>query len=206
MAGMSAEDSVLNSLNKPQRAAVVHGDKPLLIIAGAGSGKTTTLVHRVARLIREGVAPERILLLTFTRRSAADMLSRAERVLPKDRNSHRVWAGTFHGTGARLLRMYGGAIGLSPRFTIHDRGDSEDLMRSLVVELELNKADKKFPKKGTLMAIHSFSVNAGRTLHQVLESNFSEQIMRQEPLERLFAAYEQRKTAAQPCLITMTCW
>ena len=173
MPATAVKDSVLGTLNEPQREAATHGDEPLLIIAGAGSGKTTTLVHRVAQLIATGVAPHRILLLTFTRRSAADMLRRAQRVLPKSRDSGRVWAGTFHATGARLLRMYSEAIGLNPRFTIHDRGDSEDLMRSLVVELKLSKDDKKFPKKGTLMAIHSFSVNAGRTLKQVLKSNFS---------------------------------
>jgi len=193
MPATAAKDRVLDALNEPQLEAATHGDGPLLIIAGAGSGKTTTLVHRVAQLIDAGVAPQRILLLTFTRRSAADMLSRAQRVLPKNRNSGRVWAGTFHGTGARLLRMYGEAIGLNPRFTIHDRGDSEDLMRSLVVELKLNKDDKKFPKKGTLMAIHSFSVNAGRTLNQVLKSNFSGHAARQGPLKKLFTAYERRK-------------
>jgi DNA helicase II / ATP-dependent DNA helicase PcrA len=186
-------DRILGTLNEAQREAVTHGDEPLLVIAGAGSGKTTTLVHRVARLIAAGVPPQRILLLTFTRRSAADMLRRAQQVLPKSRDSGRVWAGTFHATGARLLRMYGDAIGLSSRFTIHDRGDSEDLMRSLVVELKLNKEDNKFPKKGTLMAIHSFSVNAGRTLEQALQSNFPGQTHRRGQLQRLFAAYQQRK-------------
>ncbi len=189
----AATRKILGTLNEPQREAATHGDEPLLIIAGAGSGKTTTLVHRVAHLIATGVAPNRILLLTFTRRSAADMLRRTQQVLPNNQDSRRVWGGTFHATGARLLRIYGEAIGLNPRFTIHDRGDSEDLMRSLVVQLDLNKHDKKFPKKGTLMAIHSFSVNAGRTLKQVLRSNFFAQIERAEPLKKLFATYERRK-------------
>ena len=114
-------------LNPQQAAAATHGDGPLLIIAGAGTGKTRTLVYRVAHLLERGVSAERILLLTFTRRAAQEMLSRAERLVGG--NSKRVHGGTFHGTAHRLLRRYGQAAGLPKDFTIMDQGDSEDLMQ-----------------------------------------------------------------------------
>lgn len=186
-------DGILDSLNPPQREAASYGDGPLLIIAGAGSGKTTTLVHRVAHLISQGVAPYRILLLTFTRRAAGEMLRRVQRVLPRSQDSRQVWGGTFHAMGTRLLRIHGESIGVNPRFSIHDRGDSEDLMKALVNELKLAKDDKKFPKKGTCMSIHSFCVNSGRELGHVLESNFWAYVDYADPLERLCAAYVQRK-------------
>ena len=132
----------LEGLNPEQRRAVEHGvtvtetiGRPLLVIAGAGSGKTNTLAHRVARLIVNGVDPSRILLMTFSRRAAAEMTSRVERIARKvlgDRSSvltgGLMWAGTFHGIGARLLRVYADRSGLDPSFTIHDREDSADLM------------------------------------------------------------------------------
>src|SRR5687767_4254795 len=114
-------------LNPEQAAAATFGDGPLLIIAGAGSGKTRTLIYRVAHLISRGVKPERILLLTFTRRAAQEMLSRAERLVGS--NSKRVHGGTFHATAHRLLRRYGQAAGLAKDFTIMDQGDSTDLMQ-----------------------------------------------------------------------------
>src|SRR3954467_1584345 len=114
-------------LNAEQQAAAVHKEGPLLVIAGAGTGKTRTLVYRVAHLIERGVAPERILLLTFTRRAAQEMLSRAERLVGSVSKS--VNGGTFHGTAHRLLRRYGQAAGLAKDFTIMDQGDSEDLMQ-----------------------------------------------------------------------------
>src|SRR5438067_173698 len=115
------------SLNPEQAAAASHGGGPLLVIAGAGTGKTRTLVHRVARLIEGGTAPDRILLLTFTRRAAQEMLSRAERLVGA--SSSRVHGGTFHATGSRLLRQYGAHAGLPRDFTIMDQGDAEDLMQ-----------------------------------------------------------------------------
>ena len=121
------------------------------------------------------------------------MLHRVQRVLARSQDSRRVWGGTFHGTGARLLRMYGEWIGMNPRFTIHDRGDSEDLMKTLVSELELSKNDKKFPKKGTCVAIYSYCVNSGLSLTIVLRSHFRSSEAYAEPLSRLFGAYEQRK-------------
>ena len=129
----------LDKLNPDQRRAVEHGvgvgavTGPLLVIAGAGSGKTNTLAHRVAHLIVNGADPRRILLLTFSRRAAAEMQRRVERiaavVFAKDRAAGALaWSGTFHSVGARLLREYSGAIGLDAAFTIHDREDSADLL------------------------------------------------------------------------------
>jgi len=127
-------------LNEAQLRAVMHGSGnelrgPLLVIAGAGSGKTNTLAHRVAHLIGEGADPARMLLLTFSRRAAQELERRAGRVLAAKRKQHSSdsptpfpWAGTFHGIGARILREYAERLGLAPNFTIHDRGDSEDLM------------------------------------------------------------------------------
>src|ERR1041384_722176 len=116
-----------NALNPEQASAATFGDGPLLIIAGAGTGKTRTLIYRVAHLIDRGVPPERILLLTFTRRAAHEMLSRAERLVGSA--SARVQGGTFHATGHRLLRQYGPAAGLARDFSIMDQGDAEDLMQ-----------------------------------------------------------------------------
>ena len=135
--------SYLASLNPEQRRAVVHGVAttganvagPLLVIAGAGSGKTSTLAHRVAHLIVHGADPGRMLLLTFSRRAAADMERRAQRIIANAVGEARsggrspiTWSGTFHAVGARLLRMYAGSVGLDPSFTIHDREDSADLL------------------------------------------------------------------------------
>ncbi len=117
---------ILEGLNPAQREAVTHGDGPLLVVAGAGTGKTRTLACRVAYLIEQGVAPDRILLLTFTRRAAAEMLHRADELIVGSAGG-KVWGGTFHATANRLLRIYGEAIGLVPDFTVVDQGDAADL-------------------------------------------------------------------------------
>jgi len=135
-------------LNTEQRAAASHADGPLLIIAGAGTGKTRTLVYRVAHLIERGVPPERILLLTFTRRAAHEMLSRAERLVGSA--SSRVQGGTFHATGHRLLRHFGPEAGLARDFSIMDQGDAEDLMQLARANLGFGRKEKRFPKKETL--------------------------------------------------------
>jgi len=186
-------DGLLAHLNAPQREAACHGMEPLLIIAGAGTGKTTTLVYRVAQQISQGMSAERILLLTFTRRAAAQMVQRVAAVLRDADVDHSVWGGTFHGIGTRLLRQYGKAIGVHPRFTIHDQGDAEDLMGSLCRELDLGTDDKTFPKKRTCLAIHSYGVNAERPLDEVLEAQYPQHLQHADSLEKLFAAYAQRK-------------
>jgi len=186
-------DALLARLNDAQREAACHGDDPLLIVAGAGTGKTTTLVHRVAWLISQGIPAQRILLLTFTRRAAGEMLHRVADVVRQAEVGRHVWGGTFHGIGMRLLRTYGKAIGINPRFTIHDQGDAEDLMGVLCRELELGKDDKQFPKKRACLAIHSYCANAELPLEKVLESQFSQYEAYVEPLRKLFQAYAARK-------------
>ena len=146
-------------LNREQAAAATHGAGPLLIIAGAGTGKTRTLVYRVAHLIERGVPPERILLLTFTRRAAHEMLSRAERLVGSA--STRVQGGTFHATGHRLLRQFGPEAGLARNFSIMDQGDAEDLMQLARGSLGFGKSGKAIPEKGNT-PLHILSAHQHR--------------------------------------------
>ncbi len=191
-------DDLLAGLNPQQRQAATHGDDPLLIVAGAGTGKTATLVHRVAWLIAGGVDPARILLLTFTRRAAAEMLRRAENLVRRlgRPGTTRVWGGTYHAIATRLLHRYGKAVGLRPDFAVHDRADSEDLMNVVRTDLNLAKTDKRFPKKGTCMAIYSRCVNAREKLEPVLRDHFPWCKDWQEELKQLFDGYVDRKEAA----------
>ncbi|TIS87876.1 ATP-dependent helicase [Mesorhizobium sp.] len=208
---LAARDSTfqpayLAKLNAEQRLAVEHGDGtvagPLLVIAGAGSGKTSTLAHRVAHLIVKGADPRRILLMTFSRRAASEMARRVERiageVLGRDASvitDALTWAGTFHGIGARLLRDYALEIGLDPAFTIHDREDSADLMNLARHELGFSKTESRFPTKGTCLAIYSRAVNAQAPLGQVLGSVFPWCAGWAEQLKALFARYVEAKQA-----------
>jgi DNA helicase-2/ATP-dependent DNA helicase PcrA len=171
----------LASLNTAQREAALHGcgpnadAGPLLVIAGAGSGKTNTLAHRVAHLLAQGADPSQILLLTFSRRAADEMIRRVQRIAAQVSPRHArlaqggfPWAGTFHSVGARLLREFAGRIGLDPGFTIHDREDSGDLMNLVRHELGCSAKHKRFPLKGTCLAIYSAAVNTQAPLAEVL--------------------------------------
>ena len=182
----------LERLNPAQREAVEHLGAPLLVVAGAGSGKTWTLACRVARLVDRGVLPERILLLTFTRRAAREMLSRAER-LTGERSVGRVWGGTFHAVGNRLLRLHGRALGLRPDFTVMDRTDSADLMDLIRGDLGLGATDRRFPRKDTLADIYSRSVNAQTKLREVLETEFPWCAEEFDGIRLIFEAYIDRK-------------
>ena len=193
-------DDPLAALNDAQRQAVEHGVKdgdtrPLLIVAGAGSGKTNTLAHRVAHLIRHGADPARILLLTFSRRAAQEMERRAETVLAGVQRGvvSLPWSGTFHSIGARLLREYAPRIGLDEAFTIHDRGDAEDLMGMVRHELGLDSTEQRFPKKGTCLSIYSRAVNGQELLDEVLAQFFPWCAQWEAELRRLFAAYVEAK-------------
>ncbi len=199
------KDEIIAGLNPQQREAVCHGDGPLLIVAGAGTGKTATLVHRVAHLIARGVDPRRILLLTFTRRAAAEMLRRVEGLLLQlegaaagrsKAGGGRVWGGTFHAISTRLLRQYGKSIGLPPEFSIHDRSDSEDLLNIVRTELGLAKTDKRFPRKGTCTTIYSRCVNSRQRLAAVLQQFFPWCQEWEDELKKLFDQYVDRKESA----------
>jgi DNA helicase II / ATP-dependent DNA helicase PcrA len=197
----------LDALNPEQRRAVEHGvtadshiGAPLLVIAGAGSGKTNTLAHRVAHLIVSNADPRRILLMTFSRRAAAEMARRVERIARKVLGENAgvmtdalSWAGTFHGIGARLLREYAEQIGIDPAFTIHDREDSADLMNLVRHELGLSKTERRFPTKGTCLAIYSRCVNAETSIEQVLGQSFPWCSGWSNELKQLFAAYVEAK-------------
>jgi len=161
----------LDDLNPAQRRAVTHGDGPLLIVAGAGTGKTKTLACRVAHLIHAGVAPERILLLTFTRRAADEMISRATKMVG-DSSRGRVWGGTFHAVANRLLRIQARAIGLSPDFTVMDESDAADLVNLVRSELGLANKDRRFPRKDTLVKVYSHTVNAQKPLSEIVEKHY----------------------------------
>ena len=187
----------LDALDERQREAVEHGDEPLLIVAGAGTGKTTTLAHRVAHLIERGIRPERILLVTFARRAAAELLRRVDGLLrggPGERTaSARVWGGTFHAVATRLLRLHGEQIGLHPSFTIHDRADSEDLLDVLRAELDLGRGDRRFPRKATCADIYSRCVNAREPLAEMLDRAFPWCKEHADGLKLLFRTYTDRK-------------
>ena len=186
----------LERLNMEQRAAVLHGNDPLLIIAGAGTGKTNTLVHRLAHLVVGGTDPRRILLMTFSRRAAAEMVHRvgviaADVLGPKAPllANGLVWAGTFHAIGARLLREHAPRIGLDPNFTIHDRGDSADLMNLVRHQLGFSSTERRFPAKATCLAIYSRVVNARAELTDVLDRHFPWTAGWEAELKQLFGGY-----------------
>jgi len=199
--------SYLEKLNPEQRRAVEYGigpigtaHRPLLVIAGPGSGKTNALAHRVAHLVVNGADPCRIMLLTFSRRAAAEMTKRVERIVTSlgGAISARLtatlgWSGTFHSIGARLLRDYAEQIGLSRSFTIHDREDASDLMNLVRHELGFSKTENRFPTKGTCLAIYSRTVNAQSALESVLTNYFPWCAAWERELRSLFAAYVEAK-------------
>ncbi len=200
--------SHLDDLNPAQRAAVRHGvtslrplqpGPPLLVIAGAGSGKTATLAHRVAHLVLNGAAPGRILLLTFSRRAAETMVRRAERICARALGTDTGfagsfnWAGTFHAVGGRLLRDYAPSIGLDPAFTILDRSDAADLIDLIRGEQGQARTDRRFPKKATCLAIYSYAVNAQAPLEVILPQAFPWCAPWAAELRRLFAGYVEAK-------------
>ncbi len=203
----------LERLNAAQRKAVVHGEPlpekgyksgPLLIVAGAGTGKTDTLAHRVAHLVINGVDPARILMLTFTRRAATEMRRRAHDITRKALNeplggvsqgiAQRLsWAGTFHAIGNRLLRHYAPHLQLDPHFSVIDRGDSSDLMDSLRQELGLADKEQRFPRKDTCLQIYSNRVNTRASLQETLEHYFPWCAQWEAELANLFRAYVEQK-------------
>jgi len=201
-----AEAGYLDKLNDNQRSAVEFGvgsdalSPPLLVIAGAGSGKTSTLAHRVAHLLVNGADPHRILLMSFSRRAATELTRRVEHITAQAMGTSvaaeaLTWAGTFHGIGARILREHALSIGLHPDFSIHDREDSADLMNLTRHGLGFSRTETRFPAKGTCLAIYSRAVNAEVPLGDVLRDHFPWCAAWQDELKQLFGAYVQAKQA-----------
>lgn len=155
-----------SELNAAQSQAVLSTEGPFLVIAGAGSGKTRVLVYRTAYLVEKGIAPENILLLTFTRRASQEMLSRAAELL--DDRCHRVSGGTFHSFANAMLRRFSRQAGLAANFSILDQADAESALGMIRTRMGLNKADLRFPKKGALLSLISKSVNKGIAIEPVI--------------------------------------
>ena len=203
MAAKAGQREDRDGLNAAQRAAVEHGIGPtdaraLLVIAGAGSGKTNTLAHRVARLIEGGADPRRILLLTFTRRAAQEMTRRVERIvasrrLPSTAPGRVGWAGTFHGIANRLLRLHAESIGVDPSFTVLDASDAADLMDLERDRLGLSERTRRFPRKSTCLAIYSHTVNSQKPLLETLKNAFPWCDHWEHELRSLFGAYVEAK-------------
>ncbi len=210
---MAAQTLHLEPLNIAQRKAASFGEVlpekgvragPLLVIAGAGTGKTSTIAHRVAHLVINGADPARIMLLTFTRRAALEMRRRALEILRKSLDDtlgsksqavaqRLAWTGTFHSVGNRLLRHYAPQLGMDPNFTVIDRADSADLMDQLRAELGLAQKEQRFPRKDTCLAVYSYRVNTSRTLKESLELQFPWCVQWEADLTRLYRAYVERK-------------
>jgi len=184
-------------LNDEQREVVFAGDGPVLVIAGAGSGKTRTLVYRVARLIESGVDPFKILLLTFTNKAAREMMRRVETLLTID--TRKMAGGTFHSVGNRLLRQYGERIGLSPHFTILDPEDSREMLEASTSDLNLATLDRRFPKGEVLQDLYSFTINTEKNLSEVLLERAPHFSSLQEDIVAVFGRYLARKKAARAC-------
>jgi DNA helicase-2/ATP-dependent DNA helicase PcrA len=205
--------SAFDTLNPAQRRAATFGtpakDKgitagPLLILAGAGTGKTNTLAHRTAHLVLNGVDPARILMLTFTRRAAQEMIRRAQTIVTEvmadrgkmgDRSvqSRLLWSGTFHSVGNRILRQFAKHLGLEPNFTVLDRTDAADLMDVIRHELGFSGKDKRFPRKDSCLSIYSYRVNTRLSLKQTIEEQFPWVSEWERDLTRLYREYVARK-------------
>jgi DNA helicase-2/ATP-dependent DNA helicase PcrA len=183
------------ALNPAQLEAVTYSRGPLLVIAGAGSGKTRTLTYRVARLVEDGIAPSAILLLTFTRKASQEMLQRAAKLL--DRRCEMVSGGTFHSFANATLRRYAGVLGLSSGFTILDRADAESMINLLRKELDPGIRQRSFPRKGALANIFSKAVNKVLSIDEVLYDDYPHFLPNLESIEHLHKAYEERKQEHQ---------
>ena len=186
---------ILEKLNPAQREAVESVEGPVLVIAGAGSGKTRTLTTRLAYLVSQGIPAERILLLTFTRKAAREMITRAEALVGN--SCGKVQGGTFHSLCHYMLRQYGYLLGFSPNFTVLDRGDSEDLLNLLKNSLGFPGAKRHAPKKETLASILSKIKNQGKTLEEIITTEYPNFVDLIPQIERLFKEYELYKREHQ---------
>ena len=180
-------------LNEQQYAAVTAPPGPLLVIAGAGSGKTRTLTYRVAYLLENGVDARNILLLTFTNKAARQMLERVSNLLPLDATG--IWGGTFHSVGNRMLRRHGSALGYSSGFTIMDREDQKDLIATVVANSGIDPKEIRFPKSDVLADLFSFVVNTERPMEELLAEKFPYFLPLLEQIKDVHARYERKKKA-----------
>jgi len=183
-----------DQLNSEQLEVVMAGEGPLLVIAGAGSGKTRTLTYRVSRLIEDGVDPTEILIVTFTNKASREMLSRVEELVTID--TRRIWGGTFHSIGSRLLRRYAEHIGYRSNFSILDDEDSKEMMESAISSAGINTLEKRFPKGDVLLDIYSYLINTRTPLELHLEQNYPHFMMYTEEIVNVFRRYKERKRNA----------
>jgi DNA helicase II / ATP-dependent DNA helicase PcrA len=210
---MKAKTSAFDSLNPSQRRAATFGTPqpekgvsagPMLILAGAGTGKTNTLAHRTAHLVLNGTDPARILMLTFTRRAAQEMIKRTQTIVAEvmadrgkagDRSvvSRLIWSGTFHSVGSRILRLYAKHLGLDPNFTVLDRSDAADLMDVIRHEFGYSGKEKRFPRKDACLAIYSYRVNTRLSLKQTLSEQFPWVSEWEADLTKMYREYVARK-------------
>src|SRR5688572_3673085 len=181
-------------LNPQQLDVVMAGDGPMLVIAGAGSGKTRTLTYRVSRLIEDGVDPSDILLLTFTNKASREMLSRVEELVTID--TRRIWGGTFHSVGNRLLRQHASLIGYRANFSILDQEDARGMMNSAISSSQAKTLEKRFPKGDVLLDIYSFVMNTKTPMELYVEANYPQFGLYMEGMRDVFRFYTKRKNAA----------
>lgn len=198
--GKKQEQHLLNSIAdplqlNPEQLAVVRAPQgPILVIAGAGSGKTKVLVHRTAWLIASGIHPSRILLITFTRKAASQMLSRVQDINPQPRNN--IHGGTFHSMAATWLKTHGSALNLSPRFTILDESESASLIHVLASKQYLSHI-KGFPNKRTLLAIYGYAANSMSTIADTIARTFPQYELYTQQIEQLHRLFRETKWAQQ---------
>ncbi|MFC1787654.1 ATP-dependent helicase [Patescibacteria group bacterium] len=181
-------------LNKEQLDVVLHGDGPCLVLAGAGSGKTRTITYRVAYLIEQGIAPDNILLVTFTNKAAQEMLSRVEGLLGSYPTG--LWGGTFHSIANRILRIYADRVGRTPGFTILDQEDAKDLIKVCIKELNIDTKARRFPSPAKVHSIISYARNAAMSIPEVIEKRYSNFIDLIPVIDRLAQMYDSRKRQA----------
>lgn len=184
------------ALNRAQLAAVLITEKPVLVIAGAGSGKTRVIVHRVAYLIEKGVDAQSILLLTFTRKAAREMLERVE-ILLQNKNAGNITGGTFHSFAAFILRKYSNMLNLPPNFTVVDASDSEDIVDLIRTELKFGGKDKKFPKKSRIYDIISYSRNKNSTISQIIHEQYTGLVDYIADIELIYSGYSRYKALSR---------
>src|ERR1041385_1041773 len=181
-------------LNEQQHAAVTAPPGPALVLAGAGAGKTRTLIYRVAYLLEQGIPADRILLLTFTNKAAKEMMRRVADLLGNDLAD--LWGGTFHATGTRVLRRHAGLVGYRPDFTILDREDAKGLIKACLGDAEIDMKATRFPKPDVLADIFSLAVNTQKSFPEIVAEHYPYFSALTDPIIALDGRYQARKRAA----------